>query len=469
MKKGLKKILSTVLTATMLVSSLAVANIGTVAVSAAAISAQSAGWHETAYTEWLPVSGAASYEAYVKKSSDSAYTKLDDELVRQYSTYYRADALGLAAGSYNMKIVAKDSSGSEIASWESSPVTVDNYDRSGFAFSDGGSSSGAYNDDGTLKSNAIVFYITNDTKDTISMDVITSSKGATTNCVGMGPIIKALEKGYETRPLDFRFIGQVTAPIREQSLNQLDVKRAGNITIEGVGNDTFALFGFNLVEATNIEVRNMGFKDMTTKDEDGVTIKDNSQRIWVHNCDMFYGGKGSDKDQAKGDGSVDLKGTSTKITVSDNHYWDCGKVNLCGLGESADYEITYSRNWFDHSDSRHPRIRTGSIHVYNNYYDGVAKYGVGACTGSSVFVEGNYFRNTSKPVMSSNQGTDAQGNGTFSGENGGIIKMYDNIMVGPKYTYIEGNNGDGTFNQDSDGYTVTVSYTHLTLPTTSRV
>ena len=184
MKKGLKKILSTVLTATMLVSSLAVANIGTVAVSAAAISAQSAGWHETAYTEWLPVSGAASYEAYVKKSSDSAYTKLDDELVRQYSTYYRADALGLAAGSYNMKIVAKDSSGSEIASWESSPVTVDNYDRSGFAFSDGGSSSGAYNDDGTLKSNAIVFYITNDTKDTISMDVITSSKGATTNCVG---------------------------------------------------------------------------------------------------------------------------------------------------------------------------------------------------------------------------------------------------------------------------------------------
>lgn len=454
MKKGLKKILSTVLTATMFVSSLAVANIGTVAVSAAAISAQSAGWHETAYTEWLPVSGAASYEAYVKKSSDSTYTKLDDELVRQYSTYYRADALGLAAGSYNMKIVAKDSSGSEIASWESSPVTVDNYDRSGFAFSDGGSSSGAYNDDGTLKSNAIVFYITNDTKDTISMDVITSSKGATTNCVGMGPIIKALEKGYETRPLDFRFIGQVTAPIREQSLNQLDVKRAGNITIEGVGNDAFALFGFNLVEATNIEVRNMGFKDMTTKDEDGVTIKDNSQRIWVHNCDMFYGGKGSDKDQAKGDGSVDLKGTSTKITVSDNHYWDCGKVNLCGLGESADYEITYSRNWFDHSDSRHPRIRTGSIHVYNNYYDGVAKYGVGACTGSSVFVEGNYFRNTSKPVMSSNQGTDAQGNGTFSGENGGIIKMYDNIMVGPKYTYIEANNGDGTFNQDSDGYTV---------------
>lgn len=454
MKKSLKRILSTVLSATMLVSSLVVSNIGAVTVNAATITAQSAGWNETAYTEWLPVSGAASYEAYVKPSSSGTYVKLDDELIRQYGTFLRADALGLAAGTYNMKIVAKNSSGSEIASWESGVVTVNNYIRDGFAFSDSGSSSGAYNDDGTLKSNAVVFYVTNDNKDTITCDVVTSSKGATTTCTGLGPIIKALEKGCETRPMDFRFIGQVSAPASEQSLNQLDVKRAANpITFEGVGNDAFALFGFNLVEANNVEVRNLGFKDMTTTDEDGVTIKDASQRIWVHNNDFFYGGAGSDKDQAKGDGSVDLKGTSTKITVSDNHYWDSGKVNLCGLGESADYEITYSRNWFDHSDSRHPRVRTGSVHIYNNYYDGVAKYGAGACTGASLFVEGNYFRNTSKPVMSSMQGTDALGSGTFSKENGGIIKMYDNIMVG-SYTYIEANKGDGTLVQDSDGYTV---------------
>lgn len=452
MKKGLKRILSTVLASAMLFSSMTVVNTNTV--FAADIQANSVGWHETAYTEWLPVSGAASYEAYVKKTSDSSYTPLDDELVREYDTFVRADALGLAAGTYNMKIVAKNSSGAEIASYESGPITVDSYIRDGFAFSDGGSSSGAYNDDGTLKSNAKVFYVTEENKDSITMDVVTSSKGTTTSCTGMGAIIKALEKGEETTPLDFRFIGQVSCPKSEQKLNQIDIKRAvAPITIEGVGNDAFALFDFNLVEANNVEVRNLGFKDMTTKDEDGVTIKDASQRIWVHNCDFFYGGQGSDEDQAKGDGAVDLKGTSTKITVSDNHYWDSGKVNLCGLGESADYEISYARNWFDHSDSRHPRVRTGSIHVYNNYYDGVAKYGVGACTGSSIFVEGNYFRNTSKPVMSSKQGTDAQGSGTFSSEAGGIIKMYDNIMVGT-YTFIEANLGNGSYNLDSDGYTV---------------
>lgn len=243
MKKSLKRVLSTVLASAMLFSSMTAVNINTV--FAADIQANSVGWHETAYTEWLPVSGAASYEAYVKKTSDSNYTKLDDELVREYDTFVRADALGLAAGTYNMKIVAKNSSDAEIASYESGPITVDNYIRDGFAFSDGGSSSGAYNDDGTLKSNAKVFYVTEENKDTITMDVKTGSKDTNiTTCVGLGPIVVALQKGYETTPLNFRFIGQVTAPSdRDQSLNQLDLKRAkAPVTFEGVGNDAFALF-----------------------------------------------------------------------------------------------------------------------------------------------------------------------------------------------------------------------------------
>ena len=70
-----------------------------------------------------------------------------------------------------------------------------------------------------------------------------------------------------------------------------------------------------------------------------------------------------------------------------------------------------------------------SVHIYNNYFDGSAKYGVGVTMGASAFVEANYFRNVSKPMMSSGQGSDALGQGTFSGENGGIIKAYNNKMV----------------------------------------
>ena len=69
-----------------------------------------------------------------------------------------------------------------------------------------------------------------------------------------------------------------------------------------------------------------------------------------------------------------------------------------------------------------------SVHVWNNYFDNVAKYGVGATTGASVFVENNYFLKTKKPILSSLQGTDAKGSGTFSGEDGGMIKAYGNYF-----------------------------------------
>ena len=79
-----------------------------------------------------------------------------------------------------------------------------------------------------------------------------------------------------------------------------------------------------------------------------------------------------------------------------------------------------------------------SVHVFNNYFDGVAKYCVGMTNGGSAFVEGNYFRNCSKPMLISMQGTDTK-NGkdekdtpTFSGEDGGIIKAYNNVFTGSK-------------------------------------
>lgn len=96
--------------------------------------------------------------------------------------------------------------------------------------------------------------------------------------------------------------------------------------------------------------------------------------------------------------------------------------------EEKNGHVTYHHNWYDHSDSRHPRIRSATVHVYNNYFDGNAKYGVGMTYGGHAFVENNYFRSTAimKPMLISLQGTDAQGEGTFSGENGGIIKAFGN-------------------------------------------
>lgn len=99
--------------------------------------------------------------------------------------------------------------------------------------------------------------------------------------------------------------------------------------------------------------------------------------------------------------------------------------------ESGPNYISYNNNWFDHCDSRMPRIRTMSVHVWNNYFDGISKYGVGATSGSNVFVESNYFRATKCPMLISKQGSDISSDpkGTFSGEDGGMIKSFGNIMT----------------------------------------
>lgn len=435
-----KKMLSYVFAMTLMVTAI-VPLFGTTASAAGVSITGSGGWMESAYVEWKPVSGAVGYTAYVKgtSESDSAYKQLDAELIRQYSSYWRADAVGLKAGQYKMKVAAVMSDGSTVGAATGS-LTVTAHDRTGFAWING-TASGAYNEDGTLKNNAVVLYITENTKNSVSMDVVTSSKGATTTAKGLQNILTAYKKGYDSRPLAIRLIGNISD---FSTMEDGDILIKGSssskrlscgITFEGIGEDaTCNGWGLRIANASNVEVRNLGFMNCDSGEGDDVGLQQNNDHIWVHNCDFFYGNAGSDADQVKGDGALDTK-TSTYVTHSYNHFYDTGKSNLQGMkNESTENYITYHHNWYDHSDSRHPRIRTCTVHIYNNYFDGNAKYGVGVTMGASVFVDSNYFRNCPYPMLSSEQGSDISNGraGTFSGETGGIIKAYNNTMTGVK-------------------------------------
>lgn len=394
------------------------------------------GFAEGMYATWAPVSGASGYNVYVDG------VQIDNMLIRQYNGYMRADAVGLKAGSHAMKIVPVIN-GSEDAS-KAAQTTASAYahDRTGFAFVNG-SASGAYNNDGTLKSDAVVVYVTEATKDTVSAKLNAGS--GVTDVKGIQNIVTAYKKGAEKRPLCLRIIGNITDPANLPNGDLVVDKAKAGMTIEGIGNDAvFNGFGLVLKNSSNVEVRNIGFMNCNSSEGDDCGLQQSNDHIWVHNCDFFYGDAGSDADQAKGDGALDTK-TSTYITHSYNHFWDCGKCNLQGMkNETTENYITYHHNWYDHSDSRHPRIRTCSVHIYNNYFDGNAKYGVGVTLGASAFVEGNYFRNCPNPMMSSKQGTDAMGKGTFSGENGGVIKAFGNIIIDAK-SYIKHSENNTSF------------------------
>lgn len=385
------------------------------------------GWQESAYLKWAPFEGASSYNVYVDDK------KIDAQLVRQYKSYYRADVLGLKEGTYSVKVVPVNAEGAEIAGANTvSNLVVKSYNREGFAhFKYAGV--GAYNNDGTLKAGAKVLYITAKTAKTVSTTVNT---GKLETITGLQSIIDAYQKGEDTTPIVFRIIGKVSLSDLDKissSAEGLQIKGKGahsvmNMTFEGVGDDaTVYGFGFLLRNTKSVEFRN--FAIMRCLD-DAMSLDTDNSHVWIHNMDLFYGKKGGAADQAKGDGTVDVKGDSQYITVAYNRFWDNGKASMCGMtSESGPNYITYHHNWFDHSDSRMARIRTMSVHMYNNYYLHNDVYGVGATSGSSVFMESNYFDATKRPIMSSLQGTDAKGDGTFSGEKGGLIKAYGNVFA----------------------------------------
>lgn len=388
-------------------------------------------WLESVYLKWVPFEGASSYNVYIDDK------KIDTQLIRQYASYFRADVLGLKAGTYSIKVVPVNAEGKEMAGANTATnLVVKSHNREGFAhFNFEGI--GAYNNDGTLKSDAKVLYITASTAKTVSTDVIVGSKNKKVNAKGFQAIINAYQKGYDTTPIAFRIIGKVSLADLDgisSSSEGIQIKgKSGystmNMTFEGVGDDaTVYGFGFLVRNSKSVEFRN--FAIMRCLD-DAMSLDTQNSNIWIHHMDLFYGKKGSAADQAKGDGTVDIKGNSKYVTVAFNHFWDNGKSSMCGMkSETGENWITYHHNWFDHSDSRHARVRTMTVHMYNNYYQHCDVYGIGATSGSNIFMESNYFEAVKRPIMSSLQGTDIKGSkGTFSGENGGMIKSYGNVFV----------------------------------------
>ncbi len=404
------------------------------------VTTESSGDCEQAYFCWEKLEGAEGYTAYCKPVGGS-YTQLDNELIREYADYYRADITCLSPGEYVLKAVPiMGGEENESLSAETEALTVISYVREGFAFSSNspnGTTTGACNSDGTLAENADIIYVTNDNKDSLTFNGYT----------GLYNILEARNSAKSETPLIVRFIGKVEMPTGVEDY-MLRFQNLKNVTIEGIGDDaTLHGYGMTFKRCQNFEIRNIGIMWYGGEggDGDSLSLDTENKNFFIHNIDFFYGAPGGDSDQAKGDGSIDLKARSDYITISYNHFWDSGKALVSGGvyeaknpdNEDAKIFTTFHHNWFDHSDSRHPRCVAGSTHVYNNYYDGVAKYGVGAAVQSSVFVENNYFRNCPRPMIIATQGSDVyQSDGTYadkgtlSGQTGGMIKEYGNYITG---------------------------------------
>nr|MBE6544532.1 hypothetical protein [Oscillospiraceae bacterium] len=463
MKRDNKNILSVILLISLLVYALPFTAVGASASSGSGI-IDASGWLESAYAEWAPVSGADGYNAYVAGSDSSVWTKIDSALIRDYSSYYRVDALGLKAGSYQIKIIPT-SGGAELSdkALTTETLVVSPYDRSGYAHFNYTDGVGAYNDDGTLKEGAIILYVTEDNKNTVS---VTSKDGTTVT--GIGNILNSVgqdvgggktSKGgiansnsdiirklaNDGTPLVVRIIGNVTAPDGLTAFNSVNyggstgdngymARMSGgkNITIEGVGFDA-AINGWGLhficqtADYKNgigksFEVRNIAFRNVPEDcvgmegQQEGSTLTAPVERCWIHHC-SFYAPKianPAESDKDGGDGACDFK-RGQYFTNAYCLYEGYHKTNLIGSGDdSLQYHITYHHNYWRNCESRGPLARQANIHMYNNIFEGQTSYCMSIRANAYIFSEYNMFFNSKK--VSENR-------------NGGVCKSYNNSFV----------------------------------------
>ena len=199
------------------------------------------GWLESAFVEWTYSGNYSDYNVYVRPEGGD-YTVLDKQLLRSYSNYFRADALGLPAGNYQLKVVPiADGLELENEASETGVLPVRAHDRNGFAHFNWSKGVGAYKDNGELKDGAKVLYVYKGNAKTITMEVVIDSKGTKQTKTGLQDIITGYQKGYETTPLCVRIIGTLEASDIDRfdsSAEGLQVKGNKayselNITIEG--------------------------------------------------------------------------------------------------------------------------------------------------------------------------------------------------------------------------------------------
>uniref|UniRef100_A0A2P2L1D0 Pectate lyase n=1 Tax=Rhizophora mucronata TaxID=61149 RepID=A0A2P2L1D0_RHIMU len=150
--------------------------------------------------------------------------------------------------------------------------------------------------------------------------------------------------------------------------------------------------GLRLKECEHVIICNLEFEGGRGPDVDGIQIKPNSKHIWIDRCSL------RDYD----DGLIDITRGSTDITVSRCHFVQHDKTMLIGADPShiddRCIRVTIHHCFFDGTRQRHPRVRFGKVHLYNNYTRNWGIYAVCASVESQIYSQCNIYEAGQKKV-----------------------------------------------------------------------
>lgn len=192
---------------------------------------------------------------------------------------------------------------------------------------------------------------------------------------------------------------EVEGTLQNAGVDMIEMQNCANITLLGKNNATFKGFGLQIESCSNIIVRNITFSDCP---DDGIEIREPAtHHIWIDHC-TFTDGDTPDPSGSSHDGALDVKREATHVTISWNRFTNHSKTCLFGHSDNSFGDtvmcVTYHHNFFDSTLQRHPRVRYGRAHVFNNYYYKNAYYGIASTCDAKVYVEGNYFESVPYPI-----------------------------------------------------------------------
>ncbi|MEM7028056.1 MAG: cadherin domain-containing protein [Chloroflexota bacterium] len=165
--------------------------------------------------------------------------------------------------------------------------------------------------------------------------------------------------------------------------SRIDVE--SNKTIDGRGqNITLQNHGLRISGKDNVVVSHLNIVDGTAS-EDAIGIRGGSSNVWVNHVTL----------RNFQDGLLDITGQSNNVTVSWSRFQDHDKVMLIGSSDNEPEDeaitVTMHHNYFVNTVQRHPRLRYGKVHAFNNYLDKWRGYGMASTANGQIFSENNVF------------------------------------------------------------------------------
>jgi pectate lyase len=419
------------------------------------------------------------YVVSYKADGAEAYTAVDKELLLDEEGSIGCYILGLKEGVYSVRVECGE--GEAFSRVTLNGIGVERQDRSGYAHFRYDEGIGGYNNDGTVKENARIVYVSNATKNTVTLEI----NGTT--YTGLVEILQA--KAQMEEPLIIRILDTITTnqwnspdserqvdysamsaeyieknhfsdeygenlaglylhitdpsdnrryiykttpdgvtelteeiPIyNESNTNFIDTVNACHITLEGVGrNAGLFQFGVGFIYCNSVEVRNL---TLDRHPFAGIAFYASgaSKQSDCYGRLWIHGNTFRPSYNAWndriGDKSIIIIGVHD-CTVAYNRFDQTNLTFIMG-GWEYDYQLntTVHHNYYHEVIQRMPLSRNANIHNYNNYYD-TCGMGLSPRTATYVFSEENYFKNVKEPTYISSK------------ETWGVIKSFHEIYDG---------------------------------------